>query len=316
MAEEAQTQGAGGSSNNILTRAFTELLAPEQRALLGTLFFFIAIIATAWAMVNEPVRLSTYDDQFLARSIERGAVIFDGNCSTCHGLNGEGIQGRGPILNHPPLFDGTRLEEVGWAGSNYDFVYVTVSGGRPVMSDPTLYAEPMPTWGEEYGGPLRADQVRDVVNFVMNWSTPVEGAPTPTPSGPTPTPVPVVGSDVDAALAAIAELEPDTERGRQLLVGELPSPVSGRPLGCQGCHAVEGEQTIVGPAYALIPQHYAAVSGDYDTLDRYLVESILLPANYFVPGFEGVLMPANFGEQLDAQSLADIVGYLKATYGE
>ena len=27
----------------------------------------------------------------------------------------------------------------------------------------------MPTWSQDYGGPMRPDQIRDLVNFVMNW---------------------------------------------------------------------------------------------------------------------------------------------------
>ena len=32
----------------------------------------------------------------------------------------------------------------------------------------------MPTWSKDFGGPLRNDQIDNVVNYIMNWE---EGAP-------------------------------------------------------------------------------------------------------------------------------------------
>jgi mono/diheme cytochrome c family protein len=57
----------------------------------------------------------------------------------------------------------------------------------------------MPTWSQEYGGPLRPDQIDSLVSFVMNWQDqapdvnawPPPGTPQPTATpGPSPTPAP------------------------------------------------------------------------------------------------------------------------------
>ena len=45
---------------------------------------------------------------------------------------------------------------------------LTLHAGRPSKVR-TQWANIMPTWGNEFGGPLRDDQVQDVTNYVLNW---------------------------------------------------------------------------------------------------------------------------------------------------
>jgi mono/diheme cytochrome c family protein len=51
----------------------------------------------------------------------------------------------------------------------------------------------MPTWSQDYGGPLRPDQIDALTAYVLNWAPgtepPLVKIETPTP-GPTPTPIP------------------------------------------------------------------------------------------------------------------------------
>jgi mono/diheme cytochrome c family protein len=76
----------------------------EQRILVGT-FAFLAIMAlVGWVAINEGGRMQAFDQMFLARSVERGAYLFNANCSTCHGTDGLGAAGRAPALNSPYLF--------------------------------------------------------------------------------------------------------------------------------------------------------------------------------------------------------------------
>jgi mono/diheme cytochrome c family protein len=42
----------------------------------------------------------------------------------------------------------------------------------------------------------------------------------------------------------------------------------------------------------------------------YLYQSIVDPNGFVVPNYAGGLMPANYGEQLSAQELADLIAYL------
>ena len=141
------------------------------RVAVGTLLVAITTVIIAFWAVNEPVRMQTYAQGFEGRSIEAGAAIFKNNCVTCHGVDGGGASG--PVLNHAELFNGTRTTQAEWPGTIENFIYQTVSAGRPVRSvgpdGANLYGVIMPTWSQEYGGPLRPDQVRDVVAYVMNF---------------------------------------------------------------------------------------------------------------------------------------------------
>lgn len=76
----------------------------ENRILVGILSFVGIMVITGWIAINEPARMQAFEQQFTGRSIERGAYLFNQNCSTCHGIDGKGLQGRAPGLNNPHLF--------------------------------------------------------------------------------------------------------------------------------------------------------------------------------------------------------------------
>jgi mono/diheme cytochrome c family protein len=76
----------------------------EQRILVGTLAFLAIMVLVGWIAINEGGRMQAFEQQYLARSIERGASLFAANCSTCHGLDSRGLGGRAPALNSPYLF--------------------------------------------------------------------------------------------------------------------------------------------------------------------------------------------------------------------
>ncbi len=76
----------------------------EQRILVGTLAFLAMMVLVGWIAINEGGRMAAFEQQFLARSIERGASLFAANCSSCHGLDSRGLGGRAPALNSPYLF--------------------------------------------------------------------------------------------------------------------------------------------------------------------------------------------------------------------
>ncbi len=308
MAENPQEAPTTSVSREktLLQRLFTEMMPIEQRTLLGTLVLFAIILVVGWTAINEPQRMETFTLQYQGRSIERGAVIFNNNCRSCHGADGRGLEGIAPALNTPDLFNGTRLQQLGWSGSLYDYLYLTVAAGRPVRS--ADWPQPMPTWSQEYGGPMRPDEVRDVVAFIMNYGKFYEegyAGPTPPAVAPTPTTptaaFAAIGQDMESPLPA-----GDPARGEALFTGAQPAP-DGKTLACNACHTVDGT-VLVGPSLQGIASK--PLPEGYDALEYYLRESILKPATYKVPGFENVNMPENFGERLDAQSLADLIAYM------
>jgi hypothetical protein len=120
-----------------------------------------------------------------------------------------------------------------------------------------------------------------------------------------------VGTDPVAALTKIKDLSGDPSRGQQLYNGLEPS-LDGTKLTCSGCHngqtapSVEGTWTRIDEIRLQDP----ALEGY--TIEHYIVESIIHPNAYTVPGFIENLMPDYFGTRIDAQMLADLVAYLES----
>ena len=252
--------------------------------------------------LQEEERMETFESGHRAAAIEVGAELFDTYCSRCHGKQGLGIQGLCPPLNDRNFFD-NRMDEVGWNGSMEDYIASTVSGGRISSTRPQLYpgqgVPSMPSFGEQSGGPLREDQVRAIAAFIVNWEETATLVTVPTPpAGPT------VGTDITKALP-----EGDVQSGEALTVS----------LGCTACHLAgesgagpdwlaSDEQPGIGERAALrIEQD--GYSGAATTPEEYLFESIVLPADYLVSGYEN-LMPGNYGSTLTDQDMADMIAYL------
>jgi mono/diheme cytochrome c family protein len=234
------------------------------------------------------------------RTVEVGAELFDSNCSGCHGPQGEGIPGLCPPLNDKFFFT-DRLAEVGWAGTLEDYIIATVASGRLASTRPDQYigngTPAMPAWSENYGGPLREDQIRSIATFVMNWqSTAPERQTAATPAGPP------VGTDINKQLPA-----GDATGGQALATSQ----------GCVGCHVstttgpawmASGDQPGIGSRAAerLTQPDY---TGEAASPEQYLFEAIVAPDVHLVEGYQP-LMPKNYGEILTDQNLADLIAYL------
>lgn len=209
----------------------------------------------------------------------------------CHGIKGEGIQGLAPPLNDPHFFTG-RLQETGWGGTLEDYIIATVSTGRPVSTRPDQYVgggkPAMPAWSQQYGGPLREDQIRDIATFVLNWESTARGE-VEIAELPTPTPAPEEHADPVA-------------RGQQVYSNS----------GCAGCHTIEGLSAgIVGSNLTQIGEVATTREEGYSAED-YIRESITNPNTYVVEGYQSGIMPQNYSQQLSQQELDDLVAFLLA----
>jgi mono/diheme cytochrome c family protein len=159
----------GPSDEELENRTLPRFLASSAVFLL----FMSVFIPAYW--LREPTRIELKAEQFKKASIHRGQIIyepaepgaahFSANCARCHGLEGEGaVQPFKEIYRvaEPPLkYIVARYKA---AGRNDDeikqILYDAIERGRPG----TL----MPTWGLAFGGPLNAEQVDDVVNFILS----------------------------------------------------------------------------------------------------------------------------------------------------
>lgn len=262
--------------NNMMTKITVGIVA-----LLLMAGIFVLFVAR-----GESARLPAKEADFSARAVENGALIFEANCVGCHGVQGKGIPGVAPALNSPEFFT-TRLQEVGYAGSLRSFIEGTVNAGRPVGSG--QYSAKMATWGQDYGGPLRPDQIRDVASFILNWEATAVGGE-PQAAQPTPTPLPSDASPVDIGKAVYTA------------------------AGCAGCHGEPGGAGIVGPNLGgLATRAGSTVPGQ--SAEDYIHESIVNPNAHIVPECPNGpcaanLMPQTFGQTLSPAELDGLIQYL------
>ncbi len=151
-------------------------------SLLGVIAITAAVGLGEGVKEGDDGRLAKAALGFQKRSVESGAQMFDQYCATCHAFNASGA-------NCPPLDERSglhggdlgegvawRLEEMHWDRSDvYGYVYSTIAAGRMESSRPDLYqgtdpkAMAMPAWSQQYGGPLRPDQLKDLTNYVVNF---------------------------------------------------------------------------------------------------------------------------------------------------
>jgi cytochrome c oxidase subunit 2 len=103
----------------------------------------------------------------------------------------------------------------------------------------------------------------------------------------------LAGTDVDAELPM-----GDAANGENLFY---------ETYNCDSCHSFDGT-VLVGPTLQGIGDRAGETLDEYDA-ETYLVESILLPCEYVVSGFQCV-MPEDYGERMTKQDLADIIAYL------
>ena len=229
-----------------------------------------------------------------------------------------------------------RLQELKWGGTVDNFILTTLIHGRPVSG--SYWPQAMPAWSQTAGGPLRTDQLQNIVNYIKNWDKgdnwtlddlyavnqfpilPKDPAPYIAQingliaSGGDPNKIKPVGTDVKAIADQISKLTGDPKRGDQLYHGQTPATLTNSSLPCAGCH----QQT----ANAVGPQTngtFTRVQNDRLkqpqfagwTPDMYLIDSIVNPSDYIVPGFSDLMVKDLGTAQLNAQDLADIVAYLK-----
>jgi mono/diheme cytochrome c family protein len=229
-----------------------------------------------------------------------------------------------------------RLQNVAWVGTTESFVLTTLIHGRPVSNN-YWAGGGMVAWSQTAGGPLRMDQLEDLTAYIMNWDKgdawdidtdlfavqqfaiePEDPAPylaqiaqLQASGGVIQTPIGInVRDATDQVLAIIAEGNADPARGDALYHNAARS-FNGTALACSGCHMAQGPG--VGPqtegTYTRVINERLPVLPGY-TAEQYLVESILMPGNYIVDTYQNVMI-ANFGDNLSAQDLADLIAYLQ-----
>lgn len=283
----------------------------QVKIVIGTVAFMLTMIILGFAALREPARLAEYTAASEGRSIERGATLFQDNCATCHGVNGraeecfnvagEQIGCQGLPLNAAQLVCGDtseRMETLNWDGSKAAFIQRTIAAGRS--------GTVMPAWSQQFGGPMRDDQVANLTSFVLNWESEDLCAAPAAPAYEWP-------ESAEDFLAEFAD--GDAERGAELYVS---------PYGCSGCHGDVDQpgSNAVGPWLGDI----AATAGtrvEGQSATQYIYQSILDPNAYIVeecptgPCAEPSVMAANnFDQRMTPEDMAHILSFLLEQEGE
>ena len=206
----------------------------------------------------------------------------------------------------------TRIKEMGWGGSLRDYIKSTLISGRPASK--FYWPQAMPNWAQTSGGPLRNDEIDNLVDYVLNYRN---DAVKLTPSQVNQQfKLPIVGDIVQEDPIFKSEGNPVDVKTLDLSGGDVAAGQTAYTnRGCAGCHLAEG-----GAAFGVAPTvgTWARVNdvrlkdpanGDF-TAEQYLAESILYPNEYLVPGGTKGLMPATFGDQLGLTELKNIIAYL------
>lgn len=243
----------------------------QIKIVIGTVAFMLTMIILGFAALREPSRLQQFTLARDGRSIETGASLFQGNCATCHGVdgsaqdcfdaNGNPIACVGFPLNTPQLVCGdrtARMEALGWEGSKEQFIVRTIAAGRAGTQ--------MPTWSERYGGPMRDDQIQNVAMFVLNWeSEELCSQPVVTYEWP---------ELVEEFLAQEDIEEGDPELGAAAY----------ETYGCTACHGDPAEPGTnpVGPWLGDIAE-VGATRVEGQSAAQYVYESILDPNAFIAP---------------------------------
>ena len=89
---------------------------------------------------------------------------------------------------------------------------------------------------------------------------------------------------------------------KQTTIGSASAP------GCTTCHSLEPDTVLVGPSQAGLATR-AGTRVDGQSAEEYIKESISNPNAYIVDGFVEGVMYQNYGSELTAQEIDDIVAY-------
>ncbi len=104
-----------------------------------------------------------------------------------------------------------------------------------------------------------------------------------------------------------------------LATGDEPIPKLFIQSGCAACHTIpgilaakgrEGPRLVLGtngPKRLADPNYH----GTATTVHEYIMESILAPGVYVVPGYPDRVMPRWYGKKLSANALDKIISYLE-----
>jgi len=121
----------------------------DRYLIIGLVLTLLILGGFGFYMISENGRMEAAAASFEDERIHHGREIYSDQCSTCHGILGEG--GIGTALNNKQMLKST-FDEV---------LFSVVRSGVPSTE--------MPAWSVDFGGPLTDEDIRSVVAFIRAW---------------------------------------------------------------------------------------------------------------------------------------------------
>ena len=287
--------------------------SPILKIALGILGALGCIILLFLVLLTEEVRMEDQTDNWAAREIENGALLYANNCASCHGADGKGLPGVAPALNSHYFFhEEGRLADVGYNGTLESYVQLTVAAGRPSKAN-SQWANRMATWGSQFGGPLRGDQVVEVTKYVMNYR---DDALAQTPEEDPFQPFLDVRKPVgEQSIAVIMGAAPPAAEEAPAAEGGVRAPAElFTAMACAGCHNLDLPQDAsnrgpVGPNMGNLAEN-AAIRVDGLSAEEYVYQSITEPGAHVVEGYITGIMPADYSTKMSEEEIQGLVAWL------
>lgn len=275
-------------------------------------------------------QIAAYDAQLEPLIAERETIIDSMQAAIDKGyLPGIEAAREAGGLTYTDFLDSSadRLKQATWGSDVQTFVRTTLYHGRPGTAA-VWQGKQMVAWAQVGGGPLRTDQIDDIVNFVANWDKgdafstddlfavnqfmKLKADAALVSAGPkVPTITEESVGDLDQAVTLVTALTGDATRGQALYEGNERS-TGGPRLACNTCHAGGAQAPATETKWdTAVNVRIQLPEFAGWTPEKYMIDSIIYPNDYTVPGYASGVMPNNYGEQLSAQDLADILAYIK-----
>jgi mono/diheme cytochrome c family protein len=208
--------------------------------------------------------------------------------------------------------DSSRLQQVGWGGDLRGYITTTLIHGRPGSAQVYPASQGgMVSWSQEGGGPLRRDQIDNIVNYIMNFDKGDEWSLADLATVQQFAKLHVDGSTAGAAPTEAVEITQPSAEIAALPVGDAASGESLYGVnGCGGCHGAGTLAPATAGTWTRIQEdRLSEPQFEGWTAEEYAYFSIVHPQAYIVEGFQN-LMPPTFGETLTEQQIADLIAYL------
>ena len=128
----------------------TELEASTNKVMMigSILLIAMAMVFPLYRWV-EPTNREESREAHLNSLAETGQTLWGFNCSSCHGLNGEG--GVGPALNSQQFLQAATDQQT------EQIIAVGVPGSQ------------MSAYSQDYAGPLTSEQIRALAVYIRSW---------------------------------------------------------------------------------------------------------------------------------------------------